>query len=248
MKTFVIQAIVDNNYTLPAYDFCYTVIDAIRFMNWFHNGKLYDYCLVNDVKDLSTYGDKDYIPIGSVEFVLDWYKQCGIPTIIPLNIPEELWSLCHRPIKIDYCSNVNGHWMMKDIYEIKHSANGEVYFHGDGGNDKKWFLSKWVDNVESEWRIFVYNKKIIGMRNYSGDPFVTPDKDYIQDIVDKYDKQVYTLDAMVYKDKIAPYKYMTDILELHDFFSCGLYGFDNYGSMIKMHLTAHREILDKIHT
>ena len=49
----------------------------------------------------------------------------------------------------------------------------------------------------------------------------------------------YTLDVAVLNNE----KKDTALIEIHHFFSCGLYGFQDYSKLIKMYSITHREIL-----
>jgi hypothetical protein len=232
---------------IPEYDFGYSVIEAIEYANWWEREKVHDYHLVKreELNDIAFINRHTQIPIGSVEFCLDYYNRVGILNIKPLNIPEELWPLVKRPVTIDYCKNINGHWFLKSTSFIKDSANGEVWFNGDGGEDKKYFLTRWVDDVVSEWRLFIYKKSILGLKCYSGDDWILPDKRYCESVTIAYDspaKEAYTLDVMVYKDRMGGYS--TDIVELHDFFGCGLYGF-THNKLLNMIVAAHKNILEQ---
>ena len=240
MKTFIIQSNLINGHNIPAQSYGYTVIEAIQYTNWFRGEKIYDFALNGNVEFEPNCLTRDCVPIGSVEYVIAWLKKMGVAEVKPLNIPPELWKFCDRQIKLDYCSNINGHWMLKDTNEIKSAANGEVWFNGDGGNDKKYFLTQWVDDIDSEWRVFALNKSIRGIRCYSGDEFILPNREYIQSIVDSYDKKCYTLDVFV-NDKGKH----TEIMELHDFFSCGLYGFEDFSVLPMMWITTINELLNK---
>lgn len=243
MKTFVIQSENINGYNLPAQSFGYTAIEAVQYTNWFRDSQVYDFVLNSDLNFKSAnydYLNKNCIPIGSVDYVLRWLELMGVQNVKPLNIPHELWKFCDRTVTVDYCSNVNGHLMLKDVDKIKSELNGEVWFNGDGGKDKKYFLTEWVDNVESEWRYFVFNGKIRGCQCYSGDSSLCPDKEYVQDVVKTYKKRCYTLDVMV-----SDGGKHTEILELHDFFSCGLYGFEDFSVLPAMWATAIADLLNR---
>lgn len=80
-------------------------------------------------------------------------------------------------------------------------------------------VSTMLDDIESEWRVFVYKGKGVDIKNYSGDPFVFPNADRIYQFIDQYTEapEAYTLDVAVTNKG-------TWVLECHDFFSCGLYG------------------------
>lgn len=83
-------------------------------------------------------------------------------------------------------------------------------------------VSTMLDDIESEWRVFVYKGHGIDVKNYSGDPFVFPKAEMIYEFIGQYtDAPVaYTLDVAVTKNG-------TWVLECHDFYSCGLYGCNN---------------------
>lgn len=80
-------------------------------------------------------------------------------------------------------------------------------------------VSTMLDDIESEWRVFVYKGKGVDVKNYSGDPFVFPNADRIYQFIGQYTEapEAYTLDVAVTNKG-------TWVLECHDFFSCGLYG------------------------
>lgn len=230
---FLIQSTEIDGKEVPAQDFGYTAMQVVDYHNWLcGNEKTYKFEFARspvlgkqnpEWLQIDNSGFSSCIPIGSVEFVLAWFKAMGVDNVKPLNIPKALWKFCDRHITIDYCSNVNGHFMLKDINTIKASCNGEAYFHVDGGAEKKYFLSEWLNGVKSEWRVFVFNGKIQAVHCYSGDPWLLPNREYVQKAVNTYSNirnTAYTLDVMVTDKK-------TEILELHDFFSCGLYGFED---------------------
>jgi len=91
IKTFLIQTI-DN---MVAHDFSFTLIEAIKYHNWYQNKKVYDYFLQEDIKLPLDEDDKPYkddleeiIPVGSVEFVLKYLNDYyNINNIKPFNIP-----------------------------------------------------------------------------------------------------------------------------------------------------------------
>src|SRR5690606_4461623 len=80
-----------------------------------------------------------------------------------------------------------------------------------------------IIEIESEWRAFIYNKNLVGLQNYSGRFDVFPDVEKIKAMINHYKSQpiAFTLDVAVSCDK-------TVIIEVHDFFSCGLYGFSEH--------------------
>jgi hypothetical protein len=71
--------------------------------------------------------------------------------------------------------------------------------------------------------VFCFKGKLVGVHHYSGDFRVFPDLRSVDMMVTAYKSApvAYTLDVAVTKEG------ETVIIEVHDFFSCGLYGFSN---------------------
>jgi len=80
-----------------------------------------------------------------------------------------------------------------------------------------------IIDIDSEWRTFVYDGKMVGLQNYSGRFDIFPDVDKINTMIKTYTTQpiAYTLDVAISGGETA-------IIEVHDFFSCGLYGFSDH--------------------
>lgn len=229
------------------------MIEAVKFQNWYEQSNIYDYRLIRDMNFKSSFAGApemehynylhiNCIPVGSVEFCLSWYKQMGVKNIKPLNISKELWKYAGREVSIgksvDYTKK---EYFVKDINTIKSMLNGkcnsDILIKSLNG---KMFFTEWIDNIVSEWRVFVFNKKILGIRCYSGDEWILPSKEFIKDIINEYDKSSYTLDIMIDENN------KNYIVELHDFFACGLYGFDDYTNIIKMMKRTQMDLLKTI--
>ena len=259
MKTFLIEAVVDGNYLLPAHSHGYEITEAVRFDTWWNRDEVrYSYVLWDTAAntDFKSYLNRNVIPVGSIEFCLRWFNAMGVNPK-PLNVPQELWKYCHRELYIDTLDNIphnipHGKYFCKSINEAKSPINQELIVINPQVNNPhlkqdtlktlitdKHFYSEWVDII-SEWRVFVLDKKIVGTQCYSGDSFVLPDIKKYEQLIKEYDKRCYTLDLMVYNNLI---EYVTDIVEVHDFFACGLYGFDDYSTLLRMHKIATLEIL-----
>lgn len=168
---------------------------------------------------------------------------------------------------------LHGRWHVKDANIIKHpdnkfydvikdTRNGmmtmEARIGPDGNTCGKVFdhdfadkivgkqVSSVVPDIVSEWRIFVDKKDIrgavVGCECYSGDPIAFPRADRIRQFIDAYtlSPDIYTLDVMV--DKFGN----TWVVECHEFFSCGLYGFEyiNYPNMVSRAWFAIRQRIE----
>ena len=234
------------------YDFCYEMQHAEEYAKW--RGEPFDI-----VQYLETDSDKrnfspeefkkypGYIPIGSVEFVNDYYwtffyAKDGT-ALKPLNVPQELIPYAGREILNIDSDNVEYHLsdcMNRTMYrksnkKLKDQANGFVKVKS-AADILDMQVSPDIEErspIMSEWRVFVYHDKIQHMSNYSGDCFAYPDRDRILDMVNAYKPNApvaYTLDVFV-----TPTLTLTGnetantfVMECHRFFSCGLYGFSDY--------------------
>lgn len=85
--------------------------------------------------------------------------------------------------------------------------------------------------IYTEWRCYVNMGRIKDIRNYSGDPFITPNEDYIKSVI-KENKDFpisYTIDVGVLEngDNV--------VIEFNDMWAIGNYGMDNcdYLSLLK---------------
>lgn len=278
-KTFVIQAEKDDKYLLPAHSFGYAVIEAIKFRNWFrqpvkmehspyfsHHSELepYNYVLSeyagsvpvgeSTAISMNLLQANEWIPIGSVEFCQEFYKELGVPDLKPLNIPQELWQYCRRKVYVDVFDKIpHGEYFCKSVDKIKSDINDKIE-----ANDNpqlspntlkklitdKHFYTEWVDDILSEWRVFVLRGKVLDIKCYSGNICQCPSMSYLDYLVELYgNNTAYTLDVMVYRD--SEKKVWTDIIELHDFFGCGLYGFEDHENLLMMHVVAHNDILKR---
>lgn len=224
------------------FDFQFHLIKAINYNNWFYNEKIYEYEFVESVEEIKNKG----IPIGSLEFVKDYIEKIENKEMSkPINIPKILLEekLLVREVQItndlnEVFENDNEKLFIKsndkykdicglyNINEAKKIPNGE------------YLVSEIVDFI-SEWRIFVHENKIVGVNQYLGE-FIYPDLNFVQEIVDKYKSEIksYTIDIGILEDG------KNDIVEIHPFVSCGLYGFNDYKLMPIMMINGFKSIIN----
>ena len=221
---FLIQT--KNNKLL--HDFSFTLLNIIEYHNQMSNDmvyELYDYKNVLDYDKNNYY--KNYIPIGSVEFVCDYIDYFYHKTVKPINVPQQLmdYKFTKRDIFNGNMNDVNNtNWyksskkFIKSNEKIKHITEICNYINIPG-----WFQISEVINILSEYRVFVFHGRIIGLKHYDGQFDIFPNMDIIHEMVKVYTKcpPAYTLDIAV-TDKND-----TVVIECHDFFSCGLYGFEH---------------------
>ena len=215
------------------HDFSFTLLESIRFKNWLTNSndikvKYLDYFETTDPDNIYPLQWKPmhrhYVPVGSVEFVSEFLSHFYGLTPKPINVPEELFGFVNRGI-------FNGpHYDMDDILDKRFVKSNdhikgfkEVIDNTYDLPEGNYQFSELID-IDSEWHCFVYKGKLVGLQNYSGDFTMFPNISHIEMMIKDYKSApiAYTLDVGVfnYCD--------TFVIECHDFFSCGLYGFSDH--------------------
>lgn len=252
MYTFIIQAERTNDYLLPMHDFSNTLIEAIKYNNWFNNETTYTFYLDDCQNNLKLDTNKldYYIPIGSVEYVSNIIKQMNNGRDIkPINIPIELGNendnghdfYLRRNLSFNsfpkYCRTKNV--FVKDNSKIKGVAElitVDKYDEYIKKNNLTEYIVSEEKEINSEWRAFVYNGKLLDAKNYSGEFYYYPDMDVIRWAVEDYKNcpPAYTMDFGV--DNSGD----TFLIECHNFFSCGLYGFADYKNLPQMFIKSYK--------
>lgn len=195
------------------YDFSFTLLESIEYQNWLRKD--------DSLKVLFTEGQTqpNCIPIGCVEFVskyiFDYFQLIPKPKNIPIELIEKNWT--GRIVINGTEKNIIGEKFVKSNDKIKSFT--EICTSAPIGN---YQISDLI-NIESEWRAFVYKGKLVGLQNYSGAFDIFPNVDKIKLMINAYKTQpiAFTLDVAISNNN-------TVIIEVHDFFSCGLYGFSNH--------------------
>ena len=224
---FILQTINGN----IKFDFQLELINSIEKHNFFYPNDKIEFIK----KELPEKIDnpKDYCPIGSVEFVINYIKNNFEENICPkpINIPDEL-------LKYKYTKRHVDNVIINDEFKIKHSSfnlklfakNNDIIKYDKNGIYENGFsnipngnfqISSVIDGFKSEFRCFIYEGKLLDVRHYDGDFKLKPDFNLIYEMINEYKNSPhsYTLDVgITNKDETA-------IIEVHDFFSCGLYGF-----------------------
>lgn len=220
------------------HDFSFTLLESIRYNNWLHNGvemkcKFIDYINPYDFKvwEFKDY-HSNYVPVGTVEFVLFYMKWFSIPQPLPMNVPDELIPYAGR-----YIYNCN-HMDLEDLNMDRYFIKSADKIKGTAGIINKgeipisqgnYQISDVIDIV-SEWRCFVYKGELVGIQNYSGDFTLFPSVSRIKEMIQTFKSApiAYTLDVGVNKIGRSDVLIQTFVIECHDFFSCGLYGFSDH--------------------
>ena len=192
---------------------------------------------------------KNIIPIGSIEFVQKFLSIHYLKIAYPRNVPVKLFNFAGRSIVNGYSSDVSEGDFIKSYNTFKNSWNGYVdkYIKENLPKNHKWQISEYIDNIESEWRVFIYKGEIVGMHNYLGDCTLFPDVVVIRQMINyfKHSPIAYTLDVGI-KKKEGDSGYITFLLEVHDFFSIGLYGFNDLDKIASMFKNWFIEFVGKV--
>ena len=203
---------------------------------------------------------KDYVPVGSIEFVSEYVKKYfhdHTKGLIPINVPECLFKYAGREIMNVPSSGLeNGlpKTFGNKIYRksnliIKDENNGLV----DNTPDvdlKDCQVSSYVDNITSEWRVFVFKNEVQQVCFYGGgDPLVFPDPSRIKKMIEVFRPEApaaYTLDVFTKETEAASGLRFNEtyVMECHRFFSCGLYGFADYSKLPYMYSQTFYEMIN----
>ena len=202
-------------------------------------------------EDLTSEIVANAIPVGSVEFV---NKALGIGYNLgpmkPINIPQPLFRAEYLGRKCRIVNSVadirrtffdwhTSKLFIKSNTKIK-AGYTDLYSARDNfPEDTEYFISAPV-NLISEWRCFVYRGVLKGIKNYCGDPWLFPDRNFVTDCINQIGDSLtaYTLDVGVTSNG------KTIVIEVHNFISCGLYGFDD-SSIIPMLINAFKQEIQK---
>ena len=245
------------------HDFAFTLLEAIRFNDWLLDRERIAYkYLDTEYDEISKVFTKPefkslhatYTPIGSVEFVSEFTKHFFGFTPKPTNIPNEL-------LKPQFLQRFVFNGTEKEITGDKFvKSNDGIKKYAQSVDDKtdvpigNYQISDMV-TIDSEWRVFVYKNTVCAIQNYCGDFTLFPDVQLIKGMITAYTHNspiAYTLDVGVNKRasielEIYPYNGSnnTFIIEVHDFFSCGLYGFRELSILPMMFHRSFQQLVRK---
>lgn len=232
-----------------AYDFTFELIQAKDYYDWMGNERFGIRYINTD--GASVEGDifshivspDRYTPVGSVEFVSAYLRKFypdSVEALKPLNVPEELFPYAGRTIvNVRDADDMNafandGLLYRKSSNTIKDPANGP--FHPKHASECIGFQVSEPVDIQSEWRVFVFHDQVQHIANYSGDCLQFPDRFEINRMVETYEGHspvAYTLDVGVGRC-YGRLRASTFVIEVHRFFSCGLYGFGDHQRIPKM--------------
>jgi hypothetical protein len=166
--------------------------------------------------------------VGSTEFMREVFKRIGLMNVrLPMNSNREheiiTLAEAHERVK-------NGERLFIKPIEIKlftglvldgvrHSSLEKL------SEETKVMAYKVFDSsLESEWRIYVHNDKMVDSRNYSGEFVINPDYNYVNDIIKANKNEfpcAYTVDIGILKSG------ENVVVEYNDMWAIGNYGIPN---------------------
>jgi hypothetical protein len=226
MKLFLIQSTSNSLVSIDSL----ALIDAIGYYNFLYGHRedieTYKYC-ISKTPEVQRQYVLSTIPVGTIEFVQEFLKKYyNIPSIQPINIPEELnkYDFLKRTITTYTGTEDLGHTevFVKSKDRLKGICDIMPYEAVDRVKEPV-IISEVLEDIKSEWRGFVHNKKLVGLNNYLGDFTIFPDVSIINKMIAEYKNSPpsYTID-------VAVCEHGTVLLEVHNFISCGLYGFNEH--------------------
>lgn len=239
------------------HDFSFTLLESIRYNNWFHNNKDMSYKFIKSFDDFDPHNSypltpfkqyhytQKYVPVGSVEFVNEFLSHFYGFVLKPTNVPEELFHYADREIfngdNLSFVGLDHGKFFFKSNDEIK----GYSGFYDTGipteipeGN---YQISEFISDIESEWRGFVYKGDLVGLKNYSGDFTKWPNTNTINGMIGNYKSApiAYTLDVGISEAR------GTFVIETHPMVSVGLYGMSEHKILPYMFYKCFWEVVKK---
>lgn len=182
---------------------------------------------------------KDTLVVGFIEVVREAVQRVTGTKPPVINYPSELKGFTGRWIATDPIGTVRNMptlWpiFIKPADDIK-SFSGRVVrgvldlvATAHLPDDATIFRSQVVEFL-SEYRCFVINRSIIGVRHYKGDPLIFPNVDRIQQMVQAWPSapRAYCLDVgVVRQGGASDGALQTVLVEVNDAYSAGDYGLD----------------------
>ena len=185
----------------------------------------------------------DTVVVGFIEDTRTYFNLHQIEYPKPLNIPEQLnreWALGREVtnnVSIEEIQKMKGPLFIKPCDNVKEFAAGVIEnpskltslgIYGDANA----LVSETID-MESEYRCFIYNKELVGMKHYQGNFSKFPKMGVVNSMIKNYTDApiAYSLDVAVCKNSI----FDTVLVECNDFWSICNYGLDPviYAKMLR---------------
>lgn len=171
---------------------------------------------------------KSNVFIGSVEFMKEVFSRVGKTDIrVPENSNRDFKSMILGEAKI-LAQSKNIFIKPFDIklftgFVLDQMIHGSIS--GISDDTMVMVYDVFSSPIKSEWRCYISRDKAVDIRNYSGDMFITPNKEYLELVIDSNKLKfptAYTIDIGILEngDNV--------VIEYNDMWAIGNYGIDNY--------------------
>jgi len=208
----------------------WAIVKACRGLNWDAHKQEHHYVL----SPHQAFDDRaeHFVPVGSVNFVHNYFDLYRIAPPLPINIPDQLMPECFtgrevyngkgKDYKIGFCAR------RTDLTIFNYSGIKQPFYdfhlNPDDCIPGEWQFSESIE-LDAIWRAFVFQGKMVGLQRCSGDISVFPCPVAIQDMIDAWDDNppvAYALDVGVIEKKNS-----TIVLGAEHFYSIDLFGFSD---------------------
>jgi hypothetical protein len=172
---------------------------------------------------------KNNLFVGSVEFMKEVFSRIGKEDVrVPKNSNRE-----YKVMTLDDAKSIanSGKSIFIKPFDIKlftgfvldQMINTSI---SDVPDDTQVMVyDVFTSPIKSEWRCYVHRNKVIDIRNYSGDIFTYPSKDYLSDVLYKTEDSnfpiAYTIDIGILENG------ENVVIEYNDMWAIGNYGMPN---------------------
>ena len=164
---------------------------------------------------------------GSVEFMQEVWKRIGKSPSVPKNSnrPERITSLRNFRRDIETGQEFFGKPAQNKLFTGMVFDRMTISSLKDLPEETEIIMtSPFPSKIRSEWRCYVHFNKILDIRNYSGDQWVLPNKEYVESILkENYETfpDSYTIDVGILENG------NNVVIEFNDGWATGNYGIDN---------------------
>lgn len=168
---------------------------------------------------------REFIPIGTVEFIGNYmHHMCIIPPD-PIDYPYQLRNYLDRKVRLDHICNAESTDYIKPRFtkEFTCDVKSKIEKTEDLSNEIVW-ISEPIP-ISQEWRLYILNGELVGYSRYDDleEEDVEPDWSVVSDMIKEYTNAPisYTLDVGISDGK-------TILIEVNDMFAIGFY---NWGTL-----------------
>jgi len=170
---------------------------------------------------------KQHLFCGSVEFMTEVWKRIGKNPMVPKNSnrPERITPLKNFRSEIESGQKFFGKPAENKLFTGMVFDTMTISSLKDLPDETEIIMTApFESKIQSEWRCYIHLNKILDIRNYSGDQWILPNKEYVESILkENFDTfpDAYTIDIGILENG------NNVVIEFNDGWSSGNYGIDN---------------------